>query len=333
MRRSSTLRLAWVFATLVALAVLPAGSAQAKQAPCQDWGFVRPAASTFRAVHIANITVAHILRPKPAPKGRAPAVVLLHGWPGTECKLWWLARLLAGKGFVTLVVHYEQRDAPDVEAAAVRAGFSAAVFLRSSDNPYSAITDSDNISIIGHSLGAHATGELQEFVRLRTIVALDNLRSFVKGDRSSGTSCGAKTPTGPITPVVPALSLGSETGCYGPDVDKLTGYKLWKAHGIPVIQATLRHSIHSGFTGEPSTDADHKRQMVHSAAYIVPWLNFWTNHRFGLYSKLVSQTPQGISIKQMLSPKRKQGYGSAAFMPAFGGWAGAPGCPNLRQCP
>src|SRR5438067_1212049 len=101
-----------VAAALVSVCMVAPAAAHAS-APCHDWPFTSPSRSVFHAAHIpvpSPTTAvasydADVLRPaKVAQGGRLPGVVLLHGKGGAKCALWWAARLLAGRGYETLVL-------------------------------------------------------------------------------------------------------------------------------------------------------------------------------------------------------------------------------------
>ena len=129
---------------------------------------------------------------------------------------------------------------------------------------------------------------------MKTIVALDNLRRYLIGDPGGAVSCDPSTLAGPITPRVPALGLGSLTGCPPPDqalTDKTTGYKNWRAAGAFVEEAVLAHSNHNGYTGGAPFNAAHRAQLKHAAYYVLAWLARWLRGDTTQDARLVSQTP------------------------------------------
>ena len=321
--------------------VAPAGARASS--PCHEWAFTSPSRSVFHAVHIPvrlpTTSVAgydaDVLRPVKAPKGvRLPGVVLLHGRGGTKCGLWWAARLLAGRGYETLVLTYPSSGTPaQVEPGGASAARAALAWLRSSSNPYRPELRANDLALMGHSLGAIVAQDVQQDASLpyiKTIVALDNLRKYLIGDPGGAVSCDPSTLAGPITPRVPALGLGSLTGCPPPDqaiTDKSTGYKNWRAAGVFVEEAVLAHSNHNGYADGPPFDAAHRAQLRHAAYYVLAWLARWLRGDTTQEARLVSQTPFGIPVTAMLADDASApAFTSSAFLPSKE-------CPVLRACP
>lgn len=311
--------------------------------PCHDWPFTSPSRSVFHAAHIpvpspATVVArydADVLRPaKVAPGVRLPGVVLLHGRGGAKCALWWAARLLAGRGYETLVLTYPSSGTvAQVEPGGATAARAALAWLRSSANPYRSKLKANDLALIGHSLGAIVAQDVQQDASLpyvKTIVALDNLRRYLIGDPGGAVSCDPSTLAGPITPRVPALGLGSLTGCPPPDqalTDKTTGYKNWRAAGVFVEEAVLAHSNHNGYTGGAPFNTAHRAQLEHAAYYVLAWLARWLRGDTTQEARLVSQTPLGIPVTAMLAnDTNAPAFTSSAFLPSKE-------CPELRACP
>ena len=225
MKTSRTCRVAGLFAAVVLVATLGPASAQAAS-PCKEWSFTAPAKSIFHKAKIPMLATttgtvgydADVLRPKKVSRtARLPGIVLLHGKGGQKCALWWAARLLAGKNYETVVLTFPSGGpVADAEASAATATRSATAWLRSNQNPYHSNLNRHDIALVGHSLGAIAAQDVQQdpsLAYIRTIVALDNLRKYLDGDPGGAVTCDPAMLARPITPRVPALGLGSETGC------------------------------------------------------------------------------------------------------------------------
>jgi pimeloyl-ACP methyl ester carboxylesterase len=317
-----------------------AGPARTHADPgCYDgWAFTEPGLSKFKSISIAGAqaTDEWIVAPKAAPPAgkRYPGAVLLHGGGGNKCTLWWLARFLAGRGYISVVLTY------DDQTTGVQASRTALKWLKPTTQGFRKYLAKNDNALIGYSLGAHVAVEVQQHpkaLHLRTIVAIDALRRYVKNDYSAATTCNA-APSGQVKPVVPALGLGSETGCWPdppahPAEDKLAGFKWWKRFKVPAMQATLANSNHGDFGGEiHQGDFVHERQIHNSGYYIVSWLGVFLRANKSPYADLVDQTP-GMNAPQITDVlTAKPGYGSAAFLPADGGWPGKT-CADLRNCP
>src|SRR4029453_12847615 len=98
-----------------------------------------------------------ILRPKKLPRGvdRIPGVVVLHGLGGNKCGLWWAARLLASRRYISLVLSYPEGDTPaDHGPEAVKATRSAIKYLRSPADPYRGLLLRNDLGLVGHSQGS-----------------------------------------------------------------------------------------------------------------------------------------------------------------------------------
>jgi pimeloyl-ACP methyl ester carboxylesterase len=333
------------------LLIVPAG---ARAAPCPDWSFTAPGASKYHAATIPNASAsghrtlpAIVLRPKKAGKKKLPGVLLLHGRGGNRCALWWAARLLASKGFETLVVTYPS-DGPKgsgLESAAATSIKGVLAWFRSTANPYRKNLNRNKLGLVGHSLGALVAADLQQdagLPYLKTIVAFDNLRAYLLNDVSGGVDCDPTMLSGPITPRLPALSLGSETACptHPSAASKRTGYDVWRAAGVNVMEAVIAGIRHPGFSGG-NVNPQHATLLKHVAYYTVPWLKRWLKAKShtakaSFEAALTSQAPLGIPVTQMLfdpanlpatnPPIDPAGWVSAAFLPSKE-------CTDLRACP
>jgi hypothetical protein len=127
---------------------------------------------------------------------------------------------------------------------------------------------------------------------------------------------------------VPGLGVGSETGCLDDPslTDKLAGYHAWRAAGKPTMEVVLRGVEHGSFSGGAPYDSTHTTALRRAGYYTLAWLDRWLLGRPPAANRLLSKTPMGIPIDQMLSGLGAQ-FLSAAFLP------GRIDCENLPNCP
>ena len=307
---------------------------------CYDgWTFTQPGLSKFKSISIvgAHATDEWIVAPKAAPPAgkRYPGAVLLHGGGGN----WGTSGGWRASSRAVVTSSVPPATYKD-QTTGVQASRTALKWLRPTTQGFRKYLAKNDNALIGYSLGAHVAVEVQQHptaLHLRTIVAIDALRRYVKNDYSAATTCNA-APSGQVKPVVPVLGLGSETGCWPdppahPSEDKLAGFTWWQSHKVPAMQATLANANHGDFSGEIHQGVfAHERQIHNSAYYIVSWLGVFLRANKSLYADLVDQTPgmNAPPITDVLTAK--PGYGSAAFLPADGAWPGKI-CADLRSCP
>ena len=269
--------------------------------PCpHEWPFTNPARSEYQAVRVPSVKPSTTqltydgiaVRPKRVPKGkRVPGVVVLHGRGGNKCGLWWVARFLASRGYVAVVLTIPPGDT--VQEASAEGAFAARAgvrFLRSNANPYRDVTQIDDLGLVGHSQGSMGASIVQgEMKAVRAIVGFDNLRTFGYSDPGG---IGCVGPTDPVKPRVPGLGIGSETGC-GDDptlTDKLAGFHAWKAKGIPAMEAVLAGITHPQFGGGAPFDSTHTDQLQHAAYYMINWLDRWLRGSHSAVGRLLELT-------------------------------------------
>jgi pimeloyl-ACP methyl ester carboxylesterase len=327
----------------VAAVCAPSASA-ASPCPSSEWSFTSPAKSRSQDVTVPSVVEGSeqseldgvIVRPRKIfPKHRKlPGVVLLHGRGGNLCSQWWAARLLASHGYIALAVtmdpgadSYEASDISDVAAR------SSVEFLLSPDDPYRSHLDRHALGIAGHSQGGMGASRAQsDLPQVKAIVGMDNLRKFGYQDPGSpGCLPGGSLP---VTPTVPGLGIGSETGCKDDPslTDKLAGYHAWRVAGLPTMEVVLAHSTHGWFSGGGSqTDVDHLNQLKASGYYMRAWFDRWLKGHHGADDRLLSSMPMGIPIDDLLTakspPAHPKAFHSAAFLPALNF-----DCENLRVC-
>jgi hypothetical protein len=309
--------------------------------PCPEWPFTSPGKSVFTKVTVPSVVAGSdqakydgiIVRPKQVARGKKlPGVVLLHGRGGNLCGLWWAARLLASHHYIALVVSMDPgvdvTHASDIADVAARSSVS---FLRGHQDPYRGFLDRADLGMVGHSQGSMGVSRAQsEAPALKAIVGLDNLRAFGYDDPGG---IGCQVPgTLPVTPTVPGLGIGSETGC-GPRTDKLAGYHAWRGNKLATMEVVLAHSEHAGFGGGGSHNAAHVNQLKASGYYMLAWFDRWLKGEQSAQSRLLNAMPLGVPIDDLLTANSPMGpnlnpaaFHSAAYLP------GVIDCENLRSC-
>jgi hypothetical protein len=331
----------WLMLTGVALAVCaPPASATS---PCPEWPFTSPAKSVYKKVTVKSIVAGSdqakyhgiIVRPKKIAKGKKlPGVVLLHGRGGNDCGLWWGARLLASHGYIALVVSMDPgadvTEASDIADVAARSSVS---FLRGHKDPYRRFLKRGDLGLVGHSQGSMGVSRAQSDVpHVKAIVGMDNLRAYGYDD-PGGIGCSV-AGTLPVTPKVPGLGIGSETGC-GPRSDKLAGYHFWHAFSpaLATMEVVLARSDHPSFGGGGAHTVKHRNQLKRSGYYMRAWFDRWLKGNLAAQARLLDPTPLGTPIDDVLSPKTPTGptvnpaaFHSAAYLP------GVIDCEDLRSC-
>jgi hypothetical protein len=323
--------------------------------PCgADWGFTQPAKSvwlhtTVPSLQFPSLTYQGIVvRPDPAPHGRQPAVLVMHGKGATQCSVWWAARLLAAhgsaaQGYVAMTINNPTNSAwtpTQLIQHHVDAVQSALHFLGSASNPYASSTNPADIGLVGHSLGAAAISYVQALNPfVKAIVGLDNIRAFHDGDAGAYVHC-QQPPSGPVTARAPALGEASEAPCTtegqhhpsasGPDfTDKRLAFKHWRAHEVASMETVMNGFEHPTFAGlphpgQPLANAAHAKQLRRAGYYMQVWLDLWLRHDPTAPPRLLSCTPAGDPIADVLSSKLPGlldplgAYQSSLFLPSIG---------------
>jgi hypothetical protein len=318
-------------------------SASASPIACvKDWPFTEPAKSVAAPVMVPSQVTSQVydgtvVRPEPAPHGKQPAVVIMHGRGATQCSLWWAARLLAAHGYVAMTIDNPTSTSVAHQIDAVQ---SAMQFLRSASNPFAIDTNSNDIGLVGHSLGAAAISFVQEAPHpfLKAIVALDNLRAVHDGDAAAFLDCQQPPSGGPVIPRVPALGEASEAPCATEGVpshpadftDKRLAFKDWRANGKPSMETVMNGFMHTTFAGPPDpTDpvgtAVHGVRLRQAGYYMQAWLDLWLRGDPTAAPRLRSCTPAGAPITTVLSSKAPNlpldppdAYHSSLYLPGLG---------------
>jgi hypothetical protein len=334
---------------LVGVVVAVCAPPASATSPCPEWQFTSPASSVFEKVTVRSVVAGSdqhkytgiIVRPRKAQKGKKiPGVVVLHGRGGNQCGLWWAARLLASHRYIALVVSMDPgvdvAHASDIADVAAR---SSVAFLRGHKDPYLRYLDRGDLGMVGHSQGSMGVSRAQsDLPPVKAIVGMDNLRAFGHDD-PGGVGCKV-AGTLPVTPTVPGLGIGSETGC-GPRTDKLAGYHAWRETSptssrptpLATMEVVLARSDHPSFGGGGAHSGAHLNQLRATGYYMRAWLDRWLKGDQGAQTRLLSTMPIGVPIDDLLSAKSPQGpkpnpaaFHSAAYLP------GVIDCEDLRNC-
>lgn len=285
--------------------------------------------------------VGRMFRPAATNGRRLPAVAVLHGLGGKQASMWWLARYLAGRGYVVITVTTAGNQAVSFQHA-MQAMLD---YLRSGVSPYAAFIDVGRLGAVGHSAGARAASWVQDADHwtdatktvakpnpVRAIVALDNLTSDLQGD--SGTyllapQCTASAAAGqpvytsgiastPITPRVPAMGLASDDDSVtcperavvaDPDA-KEAAWKTWRAAGIDAMELALRDANHLSFDQDISRSATGDAHLHDVGVLTTAWFDRYLLHRMDPHA-LFSGTLAGQPRAALLSAS----FYSAAFVP------------------
>jgi pimeloyl-ACP methyl ester carboxylesterase len=299
-------------ALLAAVAAVPGGAAQAQPNPCPTQAsFAWQGSSVYRQVTVqvpgSAAYEGTVLRPAGSARtlGRRPAVVLMHGAGGTQCGLWWAARYLAGRGYVTLVLTHDG-DLVGHEQA-VRTGVR---WLRSEANPFRRVTLANRIGLAGHSQGSNASMLAQDEPGVQALVALDSLKRYASGDPAAAVGC-VVPPRNPITPRVPALGFAMDLPCYqrpavtGPELKK-SGHRLWKEAGQPTVTLVMRGFQHDDFTSRGS-----EAQLRDVGHFLVAWFDRYLRHDRSATKRVLARRVNGVRTRRLLSTT----FHSAAYLP------------------
>jgi dienelactone hydrolase len=255
---------------------------------------------------------------EPTGPGPHPAVAVMHGLAGRMQNVWWLARDLAGHGYVVVTVTNSGSDAQTFTDAVL----AMQKYLK--DNAAALHVDLARTGVAGHSAGARAASLVQsrsDYLRAAAVVALDNLQSTEQGDAGGAVynpSClgGAQTP---IPPTAPALGIAMDAPSYtcastDPDVKK-SAWSRWRAAGVPAVELVDKGSNHVTFAQTATTSASDGAQLHVPAYFARAWFDRWLKG-------------DGTAVDRLLDPRAELGatrpallstsFRSAAFLPERG---------------
>ncbi|MES0872681.1 hypothetical protein ABSH63_01465 [Sinimarinibacterium sp. HSW-8] len=263
-----------------------------------------------------------------------PAVVITPASGGGDESMYhWAARDLAGHGYIAVTVDPQgvgrspgTAPAQDLNNYA-DATVSALDFLLSARNPLHAHVDRARLGAAGHSLSARALSWQQgEDVRLRAIVAWDNLSSTRHGDRgtpSQGGLGGAlfsgelMRPNAPVAPRVPAMGQASDdpgTGASDPERKKFA-YEHWRRAGIGTMQLVMRDLPHEAWaqyaTQGSAADSLRLQRLAHLTR---AWFDLWLREDDAALTRLTSRRVLGEDAAAVYSAT----FRSALYLPSLG---------------
>ncbi|MGH8428070.1 MAG: dienelactone hydrolase family protein [Gammaproteobacteria bacterium] len=248
--------------------------------------------------------------------GPRPAVVLQHGHNGNQCNLWYMARALAGAGYVAIVYTQPYNVIPDTLGVDFDAVVSAIDFLGSAQNPFYRYTNPAVIGIVGFSEGSTAASyvpNLPEAYAVHAVAALDNLKHWIGGDAgAAGQGCEPPEQY-PTTPLVPALGFAMDEVCPdnpqndGADI-KETGWNWWRDNQIPSVELVMRGYAHATF-GD-GTYGGSSEQLQTLAYFVEAWFDRWLNDDFDADQQVLACTVNGQNTSGLLS----QAFLSGAYL-------------------
>ena len=271
---------------------------------------------------------------------RLPAIVIAPGsGTGVQAQYNWSARELAGHGYIALTVdpqgvgHSELVDQPQTSDNYVDGVESALDYLVSNANPLRTNIDIQRIGAAGHSLSARAVSYVQGIdVRVKAIVAWDNLSSTLAGDAgissgggAGGQVIGGELPGGDpraVTVNVPAMGQasdapGSTTQDNDPEVKK-TAYEVWRGQGISAMEVVFLGAAHIDWGQAQTASADsageRSRQLQLFEFYTRAWFDYWLKHDDTALGRLTTRDAVGFSREQVYSVD----FRSALFLPGLG---------------
>lgn len=297
------------------LALTGSASAEAAYNPCptdpvQSWqGASEGQAISIPALAQSNGNTSYpgsIFRPADlaAFPGQRPVVVLQHGLGGNACALHWVARHLAGHGFITLIWRSPTESDPTQSFLnGVDATRSAIAFAQGPGNPYASITDPSRVGIGGHSMGSIVASFVQGdgTPGVRAIVASDNLRRYLSGDSGAAAFDCAGEPTFEVTPRVPALGFAKDETCNAlPSVAdpsiKQAGFQHWRSHGIPSMELVFAGYDHGDFANG-ATDQQ-RRYLAH---FWLAWMRHYVEGDAASRQDILAETVDGAPLASILS--------------------------------
>ena len=248
--------------------------------------------------------------------GKRPVVLLQHGLGGNKCRLAWVARYVAGHGYVA-VTWTAPTGAGNGQSFvhAFDAMNSALAWMRTPANPQLAISDTDRITVGGGSLGSIVTSYVQGLgdPGIKAALAFDNLRRWISGDPGAAAGECEGAPTVEVTPTVPALGFAKDEPCNAlpdvtdPDIKIKGGFDWWRANGVPSMVLSMAGYSHGDLTAGNGGEQKNL-QVIH---YVDAWLRLWIEGDQSAVADLLSPTVAGRPTTDFLSTN----YLSGAYLP------------------
>ncbi len=238
--------------------------------------------------------------------GKRPVVLLQHGLGGNKCRLAWVARYVAGHGYVA-VTWTAPTGAGNGQSFvhAFDAMNSALAWMRTPANPQLAISDTDRITVGGGSLGSIVTSYVQGLgdPGIKAALAFDNLRRWISGDPGAAAGECEGAPTVEVTPTVPALGFAKDEPCNAlpdvtdPDIKIKGGFDWWRANGVPSMVLSMAGYSHGDLTAGNGGEQKNL-QVIH---YVDAWLRLWIEGDQSAVADLLSPTVAGRPTTDFLS--------------------------------
>ena len=246
--------------------------------------------------------------------GKRPVVLLQHGLGGNECSLSWIARDLAGHGYVTMTWRSpKENESGKSLANAIDATRSGVSFARGPENPFLSVTDTTRTALGGHAMGATVASGLQGEAALGidAVIALDNLVRVTIGDPGAATNDCDDTPFGQVTPTAPAIGFASDTPCkarqdYRPQTLKQPGFLHWREAKVPAMDLVM-----AGFTPGDFGAGGTKSQYKKLSHYTRAWLWRYVFDDKDAVQQLLIKEVEGQPTQNLLSTQ----FFSAAYLP------------------
>ena len=279
---------------------------------------------------------------------KLPVVIIDPGSEsGVQAQYQWSARELAANGYIALAVdpqgigNSELVAYPQTVDNYIDAVVSGLDFIESADNPLRNNSDLERMGAAGHSLSAWAISLLQgEDLRLKAIVAWDNLASKANGDHgttgfggpavisdqiSSTVFAGEPTPIYPLRPVTPRVPALGEANDAKPGLDamldpetKKTAYNIWREAGVPSMEISFAGAAHIdwGQAGTASEDSAGARsqQLRQFQYYTRAWFDLWLKQDRSAVTRLTAAQVAEQPLASLLSSQ----FRSALYLPGVG---------------
>jgi hypothetical protein len=280
-----------------------------------------------------------------APERELPAIAILHGLGGKEQSVWWLARYLAGRGYVVLTA----TTASNSTAAFTNAMQAMVDYLRSSANPYAGYIDRAEIGAAGHSAGARAASWVQDNDywndaahtevkpdHVATVVALDNLTSDLQGDPGTyllAPQCTLSAAAGrpvytsgfssePIAARVPSLGMASDDNAVTcperaalPDPsEKEAAWSVWRHAGLDSVEFVLGGTNHLSFDQDVSRTVTGDAHLQLIGEITKAWFDAFLRGKGSALAALIGPQLFGAARSSQLSAQLH----SAVYLPDRG---------------